>query len=112
MSGNVETAIATSFLSELDKELVMRLLEHAVPLDLQAGAILYPEEGEPRMALVIQGLLRVYLTSVEGRQVTVRYARDGDVLGTAVAVAGPVAHPSKRLPIRECSCSTSLSFSN
>jgi CRP/FNR family transcriptional regulator, cyclic AMP receptor protein len=40
--------------------------------------------------LVIEGLLRVYMTSAEGRQVTVRYARDGDVLGIAVLVGGPV----------------------
>jgi CRP/FNR family cyclic AMP-dependent transcriptional regulator len=64
-----------------------------LPLDLAPGAILYPEEGKPRMALVIRGLVRVYLTSAEGRQITVRYARDGDVLGTAVAIAGPVRIP-------------------
>jgi CRP/FNR family cyclic AMP-dependent transcriptional regulator len=61
--------------------------------DLVAGALLYPEEGDPRIALVIRGLLRVYLTSADGRQITVRYARDGDVLGTAVVVSGPVRTP-------------------
>ena len=39
---------------------------------------------------MVAGLLRVYMTSVEGRQVTVRYARDADVLGIAVLVGGPV----------------------
>jgi CRP-like cAMP-binding protein len=39
--------------------------------------------------LVVQGLIRVYMTSSEGRQVTVRYARSGDVLGIAVLVGGP-----------------------
>ena len=29
------------------------------------------------------------MTSAEGRQVTVRYARPGDVLGIAVLVGGP-----------------------
>jgi CRP/FNR family transcriptional regulator len=69
------------------------LVQQAIPLDLEAGAILYPEEGDPRMALVISGLLRVYLTSAEGREITIRYARDGDVLGTVVTVAGPVRTP-------------------
>jgi CRP/FNR family transcriptional regulator, cyclic AMP receptor protein len=95
MQDDVRAAIANSFLSEMDPKLVQRLVEQAIPLDLEAGAILYPEEGDPRMALVISGLLRVYLTSVEGRQITVRYAREGDVLGTAVAVAGPVRTPVK-----------------
>jgi CRP/FNR family transcriptional regulator, cyclic AMP receptor protein len=93
MQEDVRAAIANSFLSEVDPDIVHRLVEQAIPLDLEAGAILYPEEGEPRMALVVSGLLRVYLTSAEGRQITVRYAREGDVLGTAVAVAGPVRTP-------------------
>src|SRR5918996_3899590 len=93
MPEDVRAAIANSFLSELDTDLVQRLVEQAIPLDLEAGAMLYPEEGAPRMALVIQGLLRVYLTSAEGRQITIRYARDGDVLGTAVTIDGPVRTP-------------------
>ena len=40
-------------------------------------------------ALVVRGLIRVYLSSPGGRQVTVRYARPGDVLGIAVLVGGP-----------------------
>jgi CRP/FNR family transcriptional regulator len=39
--------------------------------------------------LVVRGLIRVYMTSPEGRQVTVRYARANDVLGVAVLVGGP-----------------------
>ena len=38
---------------------------------------------------MVRGLLRVYMASPEGRQVTVRYARDRDVLGIAVLVGGP-----------------------
>lgn len=90
---DVRTAIANSFLSGVPPDLVQRLVQQAIPLDLEAGAILYPEEGDPRMALVISGLLRVYLTSAEGREITIRYARDGDVLGTVVTVAGPVRTP-------------------
>jgi CRP-like cAMP-binding protein len=39
--------------------------------------------------LVVGGLLRVYMSFPEGRQVTIRYARPGDVLGIAVLVGGP-----------------------
>jgi CRP/FNR family transcriptional regulator len=89
----VRAAIENGFLSKVAPELIDRLLDRSMPLDIQAGAILYPEEGDPRMALVLNGLLRVYLTSAEGRQVTVRYARAGHVLGTAVVIAGPVRTP-------------------
>ncbi len=50
---------------------------------------MYRAGSDPRAALVVRGLLRVFLTSAEGRQVTVRYARPGDVLGIAVLVGGP-----------------------
>jgi CRP/FNR family transcriptional regulator len=42
------------------------------------------------MALVVAGLIRVYLTSIDGRQLTVRYARQGSVLGVPTVVVGPV----------------------
>lgn len=38
------------------------------------GTTIYTAGAEPYAALVVRGLLRVYMTSAEGRQVTVRYA--------------------------------------
>ena len=49
---------------------------------------MYRAGSDPRAALVVRGLIRVYLSSPGGRQVTVRYARPGDVLGIAVLVSG------------------------
>src|SRR6266508_4362300 len=43
--------------------------------DYPAGSTIYREGSASRAALVVSGLLGVYLTSREGRQVTVRYAR-------------------------------------
>ncbi|MDA8237444.1 MAG: hypothetical protein M0T75_06120 [Chloroflexi bacterium] len=48
-----------------------------------AGAVVYRDEESPRL-VVVAGLLRVHLTSADGRQVTVRYARSGDVAGLAL----------------------------
>ena len=53
--------------------------------------MVYRAGADPQAALVIDGLVRVYLASAEGRQVTVRYARPGDVLGIAVLVGGPAS---------------------
>ena len=58
--------------------------------DYPAGSTIYREGAAPRAVLVIQGLLRVFMTSPDGRQVTVRYTREADVLGIAVIVGGPV----------------------
>jgi CRP/FNR family transcriptional regulator len=50
--------------------------------------VLYRPGEAAGLHLVVEGLLRVSMSSDEGRQVTVRYARRGDVLGVPVAVTG------------------------
>jgi len=87
----VEDALARSFLTELPAEVVGRLRAEGERADYPAGTTVYRAGSYPRAALVVQGLLRVYLASAEGRQVTVRYARPGDVLGIAVLVGGPAS---------------------
>lgn len=82
--------MAGSFLGKLPSELVDELLAEGERTDYPAGSTIYREGEAPRAVLVIDGLLRVYMSSAEGRQVTVRYARGADVLGIAVLVGGPV----------------------
>jgi len=85
----VVTAMAGSFLGGLPLELVGELLSAGVRTDHPAGATIYRQGEAPRTFLVVHGLLRVYMSSPDGRQVTVRYARGCDVLGVAVLVGGP-----------------------
>jgi CRP/FNR family transcriptional regulator len=85
----VEDALARSFLAKLPAEVVGRLRAEGERADYPAGTTVYRAGSYPRAALVVRGLIRVYLASAEGRQVTVRYARPGDVLGIAVLVGGP-----------------------
>jgi len=87
----VDDALAGSFLAGLPPELVGRLRDEGERADYPAGTTVYRAGSDPRAALVVRGLLRVFLTSAEGRQVTVRYARPGDVLGIAVLVGGPAS---------------------
>lgn len=84
-------AITNSALARLPAPIIERLLVDAVPFDLPAGGTLYRDDERPRCVLVVSGLVRVYMSSAEGRQVTVRYARNGDLLGIAVIVGGPAA---------------------
>ncbi len=83
-------AVKRSYLSALPGTALKHLLDEAVRLDVPAGSTLYRESDEARLGLVVSGLFRAYMTSPDGRQVTVRYARPGSVLGTAVTVGGPV----------------------
>jgi CRP/FNR family transcriptional regulator len=85
----VGAAMAGSFLGKLSCGLVEELLAAGDRTDYPAGSTIYREGSYPRALLVVRGLLRVYMSSPEGRQVTVRYARDRDVLGIAVLVGGP-----------------------
>ena len=39
--------------------------------------------------MIVRGLLRVYMDASDGRQVTVRYVRAGDLLGVPALVGGP-----------------------
>src|SRR5437764_410416 len=87
----VEDALAHSFLASLPPEVGDGLRADGERADYPAGTTVHRAGSDPRAALVVRGLLRVFLTSAEGRQVTVRYARPGDVLGIAVLVGGPAS---------------------
>jgi CRP/FNR family cyclic AMP-dependent transcriptional regulator len=80
-----------NFLLALDEATRARLLADALRVDVPGGSVLDRDREASRMGVVVTGLIRVYLTSAEGRQITVRYAREGDVLGTTVAVSGSAA---------------------
>lgn len=86
---DVAAAMAGSFLGELSSELAGQLQAVGDRTVYPAGSTIYREGSSPRTLLVVRGLLRVYMSSPEGRQVTVRYARERDVLGIAVLVGGP-----------------------
>lgn len=57
--------------------------------EFPAGRTLYAEADAAALALVLDGLLRVYMHASDGREVTVRYARAGDLLGGPALVGGP-----------------------
>lgn len=84
-------AMSRSFIGRLPDRAVEQLTVDAVRLDIPAGATFYRDADEARAGIVVSGLIRVFMTSPEGRQVTVRYARPADVLGVAVTVGGPAS---------------------
>jgi CRP/FNR family cyclic AMP-dependent transcriptional regulator len=86
---DVNDALAQSFLAQLPAPLGGRLRAMGERADYPAGTTVYRAGDDPQAALVVSGLMRVFLSSPGGRQVTVRYARPGDVLGIAVLVGGP-----------------------
>jgi CRP/FNR family transcriptional regulator len=73
--------LGQSFLAKLDAALVAELLQGGCRVDLPAGSRPSTPPSEPGVGIVLDGLIRVFLESESGRQVTVRYARQGEALG-------------------------------
>jgi CRP/FNR family transcriptional regulator len=86
-----QTATRSGFLSTLPRDAARRLLVDTIRISVPAGALISRDDESPRVIVVISGLLRVFLHSPEGRQVTVRYARSGDVAGLPFALGWPAA---------------------
>jgi CRP/FNR family transcriptional regulator, cyclic AMP receptor protein len=85
---DVRAAAAAGPLVRLPAEVLTRLLDGQTVVQMPAGAVLYRPGEAAGLHLVVEGLIRVSMISEEGRQVTVRYARRGDVLGVPVAMSG------------------------
>lgn len=74
-------------------------LEGAREALIPAGDLIHRIENDRSLflAVIVQGLARTYTTSAQGRQVTVRYVTDGDVLGIPVVLAPTIL--AKAMPI-------------
>lgn len=75
--------------ASLTTEAVERLTAGGKLSDISAGATVYSEAEAERFGVVVRGLLRVYMLTRDGRQVTVRYVRAGGLLGAPALVGGP-----------------------
>jgi CRP/FNR family transcriptional regulator, cyclic AMP receptor protein len=87
---SVQRALAGSVFSAFPPTEIDRLFAKGVRFDIPAGTTIYRETEAPvTAALVISGLVRIYMESPEGRQLTIRYARTGDALGVVALAGGP-----------------------
>jgi len=83
LDDEVRTAIDQSRLATLSEELLRRITDGAVRIDVPSGGTVHEPDDGPVADLMLGGLLRMYMTSPEGRQVNLRYARRGALLGIA-----------------------------
>jgi CRP/FNR family cyclic AMP-dependent transcriptional regulator len=75
--------------ASLPVQTVERLAAAGRQFDVPVGVTVYKEADAERFGVLVRGLLRVYMLTSDGRQVTVRYVRRGDLLGAPALVAGP-----------------------
>lgn len=77
------------FLGSLPEAAAAELMAGALEISVPAGGEVYHGDEQPRALVVREGLLRLYHGSLEGREVTIRYAHSGDVLGLALVLGAP-----------------------
>jgi CRP/FNR family transcriptional regulator, cyclic AMP receptor protein len=85
----VDDGLEDGFLFAIPEDSAEHLLADGIRISVPAGSVVYRSDERPRVFVIVTGLLRVYLSSDDGRQVTVRYARSGNVAGLPLAVGGP-----------------------
>jgi CRP/FNR family transcriptional regulator len=85
-----QRAAQESLLAEFPVAAREQLLADALPIELPAGSMLYRDADEPRCALVVAGLVRAFLSAPDGRTVTIRYVRSGELLGIPIIIGGPI----------------------
>lgn len=78
----VAAALAASNLAQVPGPALERLLIGARLVRVPAGSVTHREgETAELLELVVDGLVRVFVTAPDGRSLTVRYARQGSLLG-------------------------------
>jgi CRP-like cAMP-binding protein len=88
-SREVASAWSESFMSAFSPAVTAALLDDAQESILKPGEVLYGEAEQATtttLALIADGLMRTYIRSENGRQVTTRYAWPGDVLGAPAVI--------------------------
>jgi CRP/FNR family transcriptional regulator len=75
--------------AQLPPETIDRLTTGGRISTFPDGFTVYSEADAAAVAVIVRGLIRVYMHAGDGRQVTVRYVRPGELLGVPALVGGP-----------------------
>jgi CRP-like cAMP-binding protein len=89
-SEHVAPAWGASFMRSFPSRVTEALLDGADEVTVGVGDVFVPagtgDAGDSRMVLILDGLVRTYIRAQNGRQITIRYAWPGDVLGVPALV--------------------------
>jgi CRP/FNR family transcriptional regulator, cyclic AMP receptor protein len=88
-SVNVVGLLRRGCWASLSNATIESLIAGGRVIDFPAGRTVYTEADNERLAVLLLGVLRVYMHASDGRQVTVRYVRVGDLLGVPALIGGP-----------------------
>jgi CRP/FNR family transcriptional regulator, cyclic AMP receptor protein len=95
MDDGVRSALAASSFTRLPGPATQRLLTGARLLRVPVGAVTHREgETAEHLELVVDGLVRAFVTGPDGRTMTVRYCRCGALIGAVSMYASGFRMPA------------------
>ena len=90
-------AVDASHLRDLPAEVLDKLLEGAVQSKVAAGSVAHRAlEADQYLQLVITGVIRVFVTAPDGRTMTIRYCRSGELLGAMSLFSDEFTEPATK----------------
>ena len=97
VSTDVRDAVCASHLRDLPPDVLDELLDGAIRTTICAGSVAHRalEEGQ-YVELVITGVIRVFVTAPDGRTMTIRYCRSGELLGAMSLFADGFTEPATK----------------
>lgn len=95
LESDARRAFSASTLRSLPSDARWRLVADAKRVSVSSGTTIQHEGTRtPFLALVVCGLVRIYVTAPDGRTMTVRYCRAGALLGVPSLFASPFELPA------------------
>ena len=97
MYPDVREAVRTSHFRHLPSDVLNELLEDAVRTKIPAGSVAHRALDEDEyLELVITGVIRVFVTAPDGRTMTIRYCRSGELLGAMSLFSDDFTEPATK----------------
>jgi len=97
VSPDVRDALRASHFRDLSPAVLDELLEGAVHRGIAAGSIAHRAmDDDEYIELVVTGVIRVFVTAPDGRTMTIRYCRSGELLGAMSLFASEFTEPATK----------------
>ena len=97
MDPDVLAAVGASHLREIPPKVLDELFTGAIRTKIPAGSVAHRERDEtPYLELVVSGVIRVFVTAPDGRTMTIRYCRPGELLGAMSLFSTEFSEPATK----------------
>lgn len=97
MDPDVQAAVRTSHFRDLPADVLDELFRGAVRGKIAAGSVAHRAlEDDQYLELVITGVIRVFVTAPDGRTMTIRYCRSGELLGAMSLFVDEFTEPATK----------------